>query len=270
MYDEEIKQRIDSFSRWHYQFDLKGNPTPIFDKKVAIRHRQRKKYFFDPLVRLLGGSLAGKRVLDLGCNAGFWSLRAIGGGCDYILGIDGRQEHIDQANFVFEVKEIPKRRYDFVEGNIFDLDLRKFGKFDVVLCLGLMYHISKPMELLEQISKVDSDVLVIDTTIAKAQGSYLRIKHEPLNEPRNAVDHELVMIPTERAVHELVTHFGYSVVTLEPQFDNYSGSQDYRRGDRKAFVCARHTNLSDLPFEVAPLGWQEQIGSGPQFRDQHP
>src|SRR5215212_7167970 len=30
------------------------------------------KYFFDPLVHLLGGSLTGKRALDLGCNAGFW------------------------------------------------------------------------------------------------------------------------------------------------------------------------------------------------------
>lgn len=270
MQDQEIKQRIDSFPRWHYRFDLKGNPTPIFDNKVAVRHQQRKKYFFDPLVKLLGNSLAGKRVLDLGCNAGFWSLSAIGGKCAYVLGIDGRQEHIDQANFVFEVKEVQKSRYDFIAGNIFDLDLNEFGKFDIVLCLGLMCHISKHMELMEQISEVNSDILMIDTTLASAKGSYLRLKHEPLDEPQNAVDHELVMIPTERAVHDLVTNFGYSVVTLKPRFDNYSGSQDYRRGDRKAFLCAKHTNISDPYFEVESPGWQpEQIGSGSQFQSQH-
>jgi ribosomal protein L11 methylase PrmA len=41
-------------------------------------------------------------VLDLGCNAGFWSLAAIDAGADLVVGIDGRQMHIDQANLVFE------------------------------------------------------------------------------------------------------------------------------------------------------------------------
>jgi hypothetical protein len=70
MQDEEIRERIASFPHWHYQFDLKGNLTPIFKKGHVKRHAQRKKHFFDPLVGLFGGSLEGKRILDLGCNAG--------------------------------------------------------------------------------------------------------------------------------------------------------------------------------------------------------
>ena len=35
--------------------------------------------------------LKGKRVLDLGCNAGFWSLNAAEAGADFVLGVDGRQ-----------------------------------------------------------------------------------------------------------------------------------------------------------------------------------
>ena len=76
MQDDEIRERIASFPNWHYQFDLKGNLTPIFKKSHVKRHAQRKKHFFDPLVGLFGGSLEGKRLLDLGCNAGFWSLCA--------------------------------------------------------------------------------------------------------------------------------------------------------------------------------------------------
>ncbi|MGH2699183.1 MAG: DUF1698 domain-containing protein, partial [Actinomycetota bacterium] len=57
-------------------------------------------------MELCGGSLRGKRVLDLGCNAGFWSLEALDRGADFVLGIDGRDMHIEQAEFVFEVKEI--------------------------------------------------------------------------------------------------------------------------------------------------------------------
>ena len=104
--------RINNFDDWNYQFELAGHKTTPHADAIN-RHEQRKKYFFRPLVDLLGGSLAGKRVLDLGCNQGFWSLAAIENGCDYVLGIDGRQTHIDQAKFVFDVKGINKARYNF-------------------------------------------------------------------------------------------------------------------------------------------------------------
>jgi hypothetical protein len=72
MQDEEIRQKIASFPRWHYQFDLRGNLTPIHKERRAIRHAQRKKHFFGPIVRLFGGSLEGKR---------FWiSLATLGTG----------------------------------------------------------------------------------------------------------------------------------------------------------------------------------------------
>jgi tRNA (mo5U34)-methyltransferase len=258
MQDMEIKQKIASFEGWHYQFDLNGNLTPIRKSNRVNRHEQRKKYFFDPLVQLSGGSLAGKRVLDLACNAGFWSLSAADAGCDYVLGIDGRQMHVDQANFVFEVKEVEKDRYDFVAGDIFETDLRQFGTFDVVLCLGLMYHISKHMELMEKISEVNDDLLVIDTTLSMARGSFLEVQRQGPVSPMAAVDYPLAMKPTKQAMRHLVKAFGYSVVTLEPDFRNaegepdWSGGGDFHIGARRAFICAKKTDLSRLAVETEP------------------
>jgi len=259
---EEIKQTIASFPRWHYQFNLRGNLTlsPLVDKGRILRHKERKKYFFDLLVQLLGGSLVGKRVLDIGCNAGFWSLCAVESGCDFVLGIDGRQMHIDQANFVFRVNQVEKSKYDFIEGNIFNLDLRQFGAFDVVLCLGLMYHINKHVNLLESIDYINNDILVIDTDLHQLPGSYLKLQHEPLSDPRNAVSHELVMAPTRQAVSDLVQEFGYSVVTLKPRFQTYTGSRDYQLRARRAFLCAKQTDLTRLPAEeVEPTNLPTQL-----------
>lgn len=256
MQDEEIKQKIDSFETWHYRFDLKGNLTPIRQEKFVNRHEQRKKHFIDPLVQLFGGSLAGKRVLDLASNAGFWSLSVLEAGCDYVLGIEGRQMHVDQANFVFEVKDVDKGRYDFVVGDIFKTDLTQFGNFDVVLCLGLMYHVSKHMELLEKISEVNDDVLIIDTTLSKVPGSFLEVKGQRRDSMMSAVDSGLSMHPTKQTVRDLAEEVGYSVVTLEPDFRDergnpvWKGGQDYRNGARRAFVCSKKTNLSDLPAKV--------------------
>ena len=57
---------------------------------MVNRHQQRRSYFFDPLVNALGGSLRGRRVLDLGCSAELWSLLALQAGAEFVLGIDGR------------------------------------------------------------------------------------------------------------------------------------------------------------------------------------
>lgn len=261
MQPEEIRRIIASFPRWHYQFDLKGNLTPTARECLVNRHNQRKRHIFDPLVKLAGGSLKGKRVLDLGCNAGFWSLQAVQNGCDFVLGIDGRPMHIDQANFVFETLEIEPSKYRFTVANVFDSDVNAFGEFDVVLCLGLMYHVSKPMTLIEKISSVNTDILVVDTRVSTASGSYLEIGHEPTEEWVNAVDYTLVMVPTRDAMIDLVREFGYAAVVLKPEFDDYNGAENYRDGTRKTFLCAKKTDLSATPakIEYAALHGRETL-----------
>lgn len=249
----EIEHKVAAFPRWHYQFDLNGVTTPIWNPSRVNRHVQRRKYFFDPLTELCGGSLAGARVLDLGCNAGFWSLNAIEAGCDYVLGVDGRQMHVDQANLVFEAKDVEKSRYDFLTANLFDIDLTEFGNFDVVLCLGLLYHVSKHMNLFEIISKVSNDLLVIDTSVSLAPGSYLKLRSEAIDSPRDSVDYELVMTPTKKAVADMAAIFGYETVALKPDFSDYTGARDYLYGRRRAFICSKGTSLDNLQGRAEPI-----------------
>jgi SAM-dependent methyltransferase len=254
----EILHKINSFNDWNYQFELAGHKTTPYSDAIN-RHAQRKKYFFRPLVDLLGGSLAGKRVLDLGCNQGFWSLAAVENGCDYVLGIDGRQTHIDQAKFVFDVKCINKDRYNFRAGNIFDLLNEDLGKFDIVLCLGLMYHISKHMTLLERISALNTDLLVIDTYLSLMRTSLLQIHKESLDVQVNAIDYELVMRPTKTAILDMVHQFKYHTVVLRPSFSDYTGAAQYKKGSRRAFICAKLTDLTPLKAYAEPSGGTESV-----------
>jgi SAM-dependent methyltransferase len=247
-----LRQRIEAFPRWHYDFNLAGIHTPIFDPAHRTRHAERIRYFFDPLLELFGGTLEGKRVLDLGCNAGFWSLQCAKRGAAYVLGLDGRQMHIDQANLVFEASCIPSDYYEFRTANVFDV--RDLGEsFDVVLNLGLMYHVSKHMQLVEIIAQHASDVIVTDTAIAPGFGSFIRHRHEPTSEPRNAVDYELVGLPSRAAVIDLFAVVGFKTVTLTPRFTSWEGSEDFRHGSRRAFISSRSRELSDLDAEPLTL-----------------
>jgi tRNA (mo5U34)-methyltransferase len=249
MTDDQIKQKIESFSAWMYQFDLRGHLTPVEDRK-ARRHPERKRYFFDPMVELMGGSLKGKRVLDLACSAGYWSLAAIEAGAEMVVGIEARQMHFDQARFVFEAKEIDPARFTFVHGNIFDVDFRPFGSFDLVLCLGIMYHITRHTELFGKISAVNSDLLLIDTRISTMPGSVLELRRESTEDHRNAVGSGLVMFPSRQAVIDMACDVGYRVAVLKPEFEASRATHDFDSGARRAFVCAKKTELSNLGSEI--------------------
>jgi SAM-dependent methyltransferase len=247
---DRVREQVASFPTWHYEFDLNGVRTPVFRREHVNRHEQRKMYFFAPLVQVCGGSLSGKRVLDLGCNAGFWSLQAIEAHADFVLGVDGRQMHVDQANLVFEVKGVDPNRYRFETSDIFELDLSPENRFDIVLCLGLFYHVSKPVELMERISRWNTDLVIIDTALDKDKRVCFRMRRENLDCPRAAADRGIALVPSREAVVRLASEFDYrDVKILVPRFTNWEGCGAYRAGTRRAFFCAKRTALDGLDAE---------------------
>ncbi|HEX4187301.1 MAG TPA: class I SAM-dependent methyltransferase [Solirubrobacteraceae bacterium] len=258
---QELQDRIQSYPVWHYKFDFDGVSTPIHRSDWVNRHEQRRRSFFDPLVAVAGGTLHGKRVLDLGSNAGYWSLAAIEAGADFVLGIDGRQMHVDQANLVFEAKGVDRARYNFVLGDIFKYDFA--ASFDVVLCLGLMYHISKPMELFEIMAGVDAQLLLIDTAVSLMPTSMFRVAREDsLRNVRNAVDHEIVLIPSRRAVLDLADQFGYTGVAVAHHITDFTGMADYKTKQRAAFVCGKGIPLDGLAREKIDAATLLRAGAG--------
>jgi tRNA (mo5U34)-methyltransferase len=245
----ELEERIARFPRWQYRFEFDdGVATPVSDRGQVNRQEQRRRYFFDALLGVTGGSLGGHRILDLGCNAGFWSLAAIEAGADFVLGIDFRETFIYQANLVFEAKGIDPSRYRFEQGNVFEHDLGgqdSGARFDIVLCLGLMEQVAKPVELFELIAHAGAEIVVIDTIVSRARSSFFEVSR--LNNPSNAVEYEMVLIPTREAVVELAGQFGFQTVPLAQQISDWLGMSDYRRDRRLAFICSKSLPLDGLP-----------------------
>lgn len=255
MDSQTLSARIHAFPRWHYEFELQGIRTPIFDEGKMVRHWKRKQHIFTPLLEMAGGSLEGKRVLDLGCNAGFWSLTAIEAGADFVLGVDARKMHVDQSSLVFEAKQVDKDRFAFHQADVLSYDYAAWGQFDVVLFLGLFYHLANPLDLLHIIQNVNTDILVIDTAVAQVEGPYFKLITEDIEDPRNAVGHGMVLWPSIDAIGVIAGHYGYSSVVLAPNFEFCPMVSDYEGGSRRTVVCAKESALSGLsvPSERATL-----------------
>lgn len=262
----ELEERIAAFPRWLYRFELgEGVVTPVAQIGQINRQEQRRRYFFDALLALTGGSLAGRRVLDLGCNAGLWSLLSLQAGADFVLGLDVHAPYIEQAELVFAAKDMDRGRYRFEHADLFERELE--DRFDVVLCLGVMEVSARPVELFERFARVDAQIVVIDTAISPARFGALEIAH--VDDPHDRVKQSMVLIPTAQAIDELAREFGFQALMLAHNMSDYSGMEDYRRGRRFAFVLARpEVSLEPLAGRRAESAqpWWQQAGDPRRLR----
>jgi SAM-dependent methyltransferase len=114
---------------------------------------------------LLGGELAGARVLDLACLEGMYALELARRGAR-VTGIEGREQNLEKARFAARALGLD---VDLRLGDVRSLSRREHGEFDVVLCLGILYHLDSPdvFELVERIGGVCRRALVVDTAVAR-------------------------------------------------------------------------------------------------------
>lgn len=100
-----------------------------------------------PLCDVNAETVAKKRVLDIGCNAGFDTFYLSTLGPSEIIGIEPAPLFYYQALFLWALYSCPNLRFL----NTLWQDIRKstFGSFDLINCQGIFYHEPGPMLLLE-------------------------------------------------------------------------------------------------------------------------
>lgn len=116
------------------------------------------------------GHVASKRVADLGCLEGGFSLAFAQEGCQ-VVGIEARHKNLDKAQLLKDHFELPN--LEFRLGDVKDFTRERFGVFDVVLALGIFYHLDQPAQWLKQVGAATSDVLFLETHYAPDAGADL-------------------------------------------------------------------------------------------------
>jgi SAM-dependent methyltransferase len=105
------------------------------------------EYFWPEIKNFLPDNLEGKRILDLGCNAGYYSIQSALLGCKEVIGIELNNRFYNQALFIKEYYEDKyNKKFDnikYLSQNISDLNFDELGKFDYILAIAILYHIGK-------------------------------------------------------------------------------------------------------------------------------
>jgi 2-polyprenyl-3-methyl-5-hydroxy-6-metoxy-1,4-benzoquinol methylase len=110
------------------------------------------------------------RVLDLGCLEGLYAIELARHGAE-VVAIEGRQANIEKARFAQEVLGLDN--LTLLQEDVRNLCLDRHGSFDVVLCLGVLYHLDAPdvFHFVEKLSEVCRRLAILDTHVT-TRGDY--------------------------------------------------------------------------------------------------
>jgi tRNA (mo5U34)-methyltransferase len=144
--------------QWFHKIDFgNGLITPGID------------YTSEKLAKIgLPADLRGQSVLDIGAWDGFFSFEAERRGARRVLAIDsfswGGDGWASKAGFDL-AHRILNSRVESRHLDVLDLSPAAVGKFDLVLFLGVLYHMQHPLLALERVASVATDQLILETHV---------------------------------------------------------------------------------------------------------
>jgi tRNA (mo5U34)-methyltransferase len=154
---DRIRARVQELGPWFHNIDLDGVQTApnhfLGDYPTAHWRTFENAIPWD---------LRGRTVLDVGCNAGFFSLRMVERGASRVVGIDSDERYLAQARFAAEVAGA---RVEFRRLTVYEV-ARLGERFDLVLFMGVLYHLRHPLLALDLLHEhVANDAMVFQTML---------------------------------------------------------------------------------------------------------
>src|ERR1700722_464511 len=151
------RERLAQLKRWH-RFEIPdGRPVEGVNDIDGLRRR----IGLFPIPE----DLSGKRVLDIGAWDGWFTFEMERRGAE-VMAVDC----VESANFQYLRREL-KSKVDYRILDMYDLTPEKLGRFDIVLFLGVLYHLKHPLLGLEKVCALTKGMAAVQTFVSPDTGS---------------------------------------------------------------------------------------------------
>lgn len=231
---DEARALVGSVSHWHHAFEIyPGLVTPGTYDPGFLLEKMR-----------LAADLRGMRVLDIGTSDGFFALQLARRGAE-VVAIDyrGKQDH---GYYVME--RLNPIQITYHRMNVYELADKHLGQFDIVLFIGVLYHLPDMIRALHMIRQCCRGTLFVET---HSENDFCRdipvaryYKGSTL-----ANDHTNFWAPNRLCVFDMLHDTGFDV------------ERDEAWGKR-LFVAAKAVRIEGLRSQKMQLGYG-WVGSRP-------
>jgi 2-polyprenyl-3-methyl-5-hydroxy-6-metoxy-1,4-benzoquinol methylase len=156
---ETIVEVLDLLAPWSHNIALPHGLYTAGRDEFYPAHREMMRVVADRL----GEDFHDRRIVDIGCLEGYFCIEGALRGAE-VLGIDGKLLNVRKCEFVRSVLGLRSAR--FVQGDAMQVRRESIGRCDVVLALGLLYHLDDPYTFLANVADLCEGFVVIDTHVA--------------------------------------------------------------------------------------------------------
>jgi tRNA (mo5U34)-methyltransferase len=244
MAEAEIRKRIDSVPHWYHRIEIvQGIVTPgINDTPTSLKLLDLPK------------TMTGLRVLDIGARDGFYSFECERRGAE-VVAID----YASSEDTGFRVaKELLGSKVDLIHDNVYNVCPEKYGLFDIVLFLGVLYHLRDPMRAIDSIRSVCRGELFLETHTID-QSILSRDAGNSLNVLLLETMLEMPLMqfyPRDTLNRDFTNYWGPNMQCVESMLEeaNFTVTSRSRSGDRGVFRCKINSD--------AKLAYFSQIEKG--------
>ena len=165
-HEMSIEEGARSRRLWYHDIDLADGVRTRFPEDYAVnpvleRIDASNRWHVEQLEAHLGSDLAGRSVLDLGCADGLFSVWAARRNARHVAGIERNRCNADRAQFAVQAAGLDNVdiHWSNIAPDILD------GSYDVVLALGLLYHLVDPLGTLDLVRRHCNGQLVITSAL---------------------------------------------------------------------------------------------------------
>jgi tRNA (mo5U34)-methyltransferase len=164
---EEMQARVRALGKWFHNIELGGVQTAP-DHFLGDYPATKWRRFSDALP----SDLSGLTVLDIGCNGGFYSIEMKRRGADRVLALDHDDVYLEQARFAAESLGVD---IEFRKLSVYDVG--SLGeRFDIVLFMGVLYHLRYPLLALDLIRRHVARDWLIFQSMQRGEASILPLE----------------------------------------------------------------------------------------------
>lgn len=133
----------------------------INDGIAASYNRLNYRYekLFEPVKDVFSNSI----VVDIGSHNGRWGYVSLTLGAKKVIGIEKDEKVRGKSIKMLLKKGFTQDQFSFIKQDANSFDEKQFPNTDIVLCMGILYYLNNPIELLKKISLMKPKLAIIDT-----------------------------------------------------------------------------------------------------------